>query len=447
MILKTKLSGEIYNFKNVNEVLSKANEENFSETIAGIAAESTSERIAAKLVLSELSLEELRNNPVTSYEEDEVTRAIQDAVDLEAFNKIKNMTVGQLREFILSSRENEIVQIRNGLTSEMISAVTKLMSNLDLIYAAKKLTNKATCNTTIGEKGTLGSRLQANHASDDLDGIIASVMEGLSYGIGDAVISLTPARDTIDNISIILKRLDDFTAKYHIPTQSCIITHVTTQMKAIENGLPLDLMFQRISGSQSSNSFLGLTISMLDEAYDMMNEKKKSKGPNFMYFETGQVLKGDNCIDKLTMEARSYGLAKRYAPFLVNTVVGISDTETPNDAKQVTRAGLEYHFMGKLTGLPMGVDVCCSNYTKADHNNIENLALLLTCANCNFFMGLPCGDDVMLKYQSTSFHDIAALREITDKSPMKYFEKRMEELGIMSSGKLTEFAGDPSIFM
>lgn len=451
MILKTKLFDKVYEFKDIKDLLAKANEEKSGDMLAGIAAENTSERVAAKLVLADITLAELRNNPVVPYEQDEVTRVIQDSVNETVYNKIKNMTVSDLREFILSSPEAEIKGVRDGLTSEMVSAVTKLMGNMDLVYAARKICNTATCNTTIGERGTLSARLQPNHPTDDIEGIMASLMDGMSYGVGDAVIGLNPVNDSIENTARILRKFNEFTTEWKIPTQSCVLSHVTTQMEALKKGTPIDLMFQSIAGSEISNRGFGITVSLLDEAYALMKEKKNSKGNNFMYFETGQgselSSEGHNGSDQLTMEARCYGLAKRYNPFLVNTVVGFIGPEYLYDGAQVTRAGLEDHFMGKLTGLSMGVDVCYTNHMKADQNDLENLAILLTSANCNYFMGIPCGDDVMLMYQSTGYHDIAALREISGKTPIKEFENRMEELGILKDGTLGENAGDASIFL
>lgn len=432
-------------------MLAKANEEKSGDMLAGIAAENTSERVAAKLVLADITLADLRNNPVVPYEEDEVTRVIQDSVNEDVYNKIKTMTVSDLREFILSSSEAEIKGIRDGLTSEMVSAVTKLMGNMDLVYAARKICNTATCNTTIGKRGTLSARLQPNHPTDDIEGVMASLMEGISYGVGDAVIGLNPVNDSIENTARILKKFNEFTEQWRIPTQSCVLSHVTTQMEALKKGTPIDLMFQSIAGSEISNRGFGITVSLLDEAYALMKEKKNSKGNNFMYFETGQgselSSEGHNGSDQLTMESRCYGLAKRYNPFLVNTVVGFIGPEYLYNGSQVTRAGLEDHFMGKLTGLSMGVDVCYTNHMKADQNDLENLAMVLTSANCNYFMGIPCGDDVMLMYQSTGYHDVAALREISGKTPIKEFETRMEELGILEDGVLGKNAGDPSVFI
>lgn len=451
MILKTKLFNKVYEFRNIKDLLAKANEEKSGDMLAGIAAENTSERVAAKLVLADITLADLRNNPVVPYEEDEVTRVIQDSVNEDVYNKIKTMTVSDLREFILSSSEAEIKGIRDGLTSEMVSAVTKLMGNMDLVYAARKICNTATCNTTIGKRGTLSARLQPNHPTDDIEGVMASLMEGISYGVGDAVIGLNPVNDSIENTARILKKFNEFTEQWRIPTQSCVLSHVTTQMEALKKGTPIDLMFQSIAGSEISNIGFGITVSLLDEAYALMKEKKNSKGNNFMYFETGQgselSSEGHNGSDQLTMEARCYGLAKRYNPFLVNTVVGFIGPEYLYNGSQVTRAGLEDHFMGKLTGLSMGVDVCYTNHMKADQNDLENLAMVLTSANCNYFMGIPCGDDVMLMYQSTGYHDVAALREISGKTPIKEFETRMEELGILEDGVLGKNAGDPSVFI
>ncbi|MEI6579132.1 MAG: ethanolamine ammonia-lyase subunit EutB [Eubacteriales bacterium] len=450
MILKTRLFGRTYEFKDVKDVLAKANEEKSGDTLAGIGALSTEQRVAAKVVLSEMTLGDLRNNPVVPYEEDEVTRIIQDAVDERVYSQIKGLTVGDFREFLLSAESDEIRRISAGLTAEMVAAVTKLMGNMDLIYAASKLRVTARCNTTIGEKGILASRVQPNHPTDDIPGIIASLKEGISYGSGDAVIGLNPVDDTVENVTRVLTAFDEFVSKWKLPTQTCVLSHITTQMTALKNGVPMDLMFQSLAGSQKSNSAFGIDIAMLDEGYAMMKQLGKAKGPNVMYFETGQgselSSEGHNGADQLTMEARCYGLAKRYSPFLVNTVVGFIGPEYLYDAKQVTRAGLEDHFMGKLTGLPMGVDACYTNHMKVDQNDIENLMVLLTNAGCNFFIGVPTADDIMLMYQSTGYHDVAAVREITNTRPIRAFEERLTELSIFENGKLAGRAGDPSVF-
>ncbi len=450
MKLKTTLFGKTYQFQSIKEVLAKSNEVKAGDRLAGIAAADAAERIAAKVVLADLTVADLRNNPVVSYELDEVTRVIQDAVDEEAYRRIRTMTVGELREFILESSSEEIENIRDGLTAEVIAGVAKLMSNLDLVVASKKLTVTATCNTTIGLPGTLASRLQPNHPTDSVQGVMASVFEGISYASGDAMIGLNPAVDTVEQTDKILRAFRDFMDKWKIPTQNCVLSHITTQMEALRRGSPMDLMFQSIAGSQISNTAFGINTALIDDAYAMMKEKKSSKGPNFMYFETGQgselSSEGHNGADQLVMEARCYGFAKRYHPYCVNTVVGFIGPEYLYDGAQVIRAGLEDHFMGKLTGVSMGCDICYTNHMRADQNDLENLGMLLANAGTNFIMGIPAGDDIMLMYQSSSYHDVAALREISNKRPMLEFEKRMEELGIMKDGRLTAKSGDPSIF-
>lgn len=450
MNLKTMLFGKIYEFQSVKEVLAKANEEKSGDRLAGVAAIDATERVAAKVVLADLTLEDIYQHPVADYETDEVTRVIYDGLNMEAYYKIKGMSVGEFREFLLEAKALEIEAIRDGLTAEMIAAVTKLMSNLDLVYAAKKLIVTATCNTTIGVEGTLAVRLQPNHPTDSFEGVMASVYEGVSYASGDALIGLNPAIDTVEQTTKILKAFKDFMNEWEIPTQNCVLSHVTTQMEALKGGAPMDLMFQSIAGSQISNEAFGISVGLMDEAYEMMKEKKSSKGSNFMYFETGQgselSSEGHCNADQLTMEARCYGFAKRYKPYCVNTVVGFIGPEYLYDGAQVIRAGLEDHFMGKLTGIPMGCDVCYTNHMKCSQNDLENLGVLLASAGVNYVMGVPAGDDIMLMYQSSGYHDGAALREISNKRPMREFEKRMEQLGIMENGVLTAKAGDPSIF-
>lgn len=454
MILKTKLFDHTYEFKSLREVMAKANEEKSGDKLAGIAAESAEERVAAKVVLSHITLADLRNNPAVPYEEDEVTRIIQDNVNESIYNEFKNMTVAEFREWILSETTTGamISRASRGITSEIVAAVCKLMSNLDLIYAAKKIRVTAHCNTTIGLPGTFSSRLQPNHTTDDPKGIMASVMEGFSLGCGDAVLGLNPVDDSVESVSRILKSFDEFKNKWEVPTQICVLAHVTTQMEAIEKmNAPIDLMFQSIAGSQKGNEAFGLTATMLQEGHDMMLKRGTSTGPNVMYFETGQgsELSSDahHGWDQVTMEARCYGLAKHYSPFLVNTVVGFIGPEYLYDSKQVTRAGLEDHFMGKLTGVPMGCDACYTNHMKTDQNDIENLAMLLAAAGCNYIMGVPEGDDCMLMYQCTGFHEAAALREILGLRPIKEFDMWLEKMGFSKDGKLTPLAGDASVFL
>ena len=454
MILKTKLFGHTYEFKSIREVMAKANEEKSGDKLAGIAAETSEERVAAKVVLSELTLNDLRNSPAVPYEDDEVTRIIQDSVNETTFNRYKNMTVAQFREWILDERTTTemIRHASNGITAEIVSGVCKLMSNLDLIYAAKKMRVTAHCNTTIGLPGTFSSRLQPNHTTDDPKGIVASVMEGLSLGCGDAVIGLNPVDDSVESVARILKMFDEFKNKWEVPTQICVLAHVTTQTEACEKlGAPIDLMFQSIAGSEKGNEAFGLTGKMLQEGRDMVLHQGTCTGPNVMYFETGQgsELSSDAHFgwDQLTMEARCYGFAKKYQPYLVNTVVGFIGPEYLYDSKQVIRAGLEDHFMGKLTGIPMGCDACYTNHMKADQNDIENLATLLVAAGCNYIMGVPQGDDCMLMYQCTSYHEAAALREVFGLRPIREFDAWLEKMGFSENGRLTPLAGDASVFM
>ena len=454
MILKTKLFGKVYEFKSLREVMAKANEEKSGDKLAGIAAASAEERVAAKVVLSHVTLADLRNNPAVPYEEDEVTRIIQDGVNEAIYGELKNKTVGEFREWILDTETTGemIRRASNGLTSEMVSAVCKLMSNLDLIYGAKKIRVTAHCNTTIGLPGTFSSRLQPNHTTDDPKGIMASVMEGFSLGCGDAVLGLNPVDDSVESVARILKSFDEFKRKWEVPTQICVLAHVSTQMDAITKlNAPVDLMFQSIAGSQKGNEAFGITAAMLDEGRDLMLHRGTSTGPNVMYFETGQgselSSEANFGWDQLTMEARCYGFAKHYQPFLVNTVVGFIGPEYLYDSKQVIRAGLEDHFMGKLTGISMGCDACYTNHMKADQNDIENLATLLVAAGCNYIMGVPQGDDCMLMYQCTGYHEAASLREVFGLRPISEFDQWLEKMGFSKNGKLTALAGDASVFM
>ena len=454
MILKTKLLGHVYEFKSVKDALAKANEEKSGDRLAGIAAENAEERVAAKVVVANLTLADLRANPAVPYEEDEVTRIIQDDVNEKIYDEIKHWTVAELREWLLDEKNggDAIRRVSRGLTAEMIAAVAKLMSNLDLIYAAKKIRVTAHCNTTIGLPGTLSCRLQPNHPTDDPDGIMASLLEGLTFGAGDAVLGLNPVDDSVESVRRVLDRFQEIKTRWDIPTQICVLAHVTTQMEAIRKmHAPIDLMFQSIAGSQKGNEAFGLTAAMLDEAHDLMMREATSTGPNVMYFETGQgselSSEAHNGWDQVTMEARCYGFAKKYNPFLVNTVVGFIGPEYLYDSKQVTRAGLEDHFMGKLTGIPMGCDACYTNHMKTDQNDIENLATLLVAAGCNYIMGVPEGDDCMLMYQCTGYHEAASLREVFGLRPIREFDMWLEKMGFSKDGKLTPLAGDASVFL
>ncbi len=453
MILKTKLLGHVYEFKSVKDALAKANEEKSGDRLAGVAAENAEERVAAKVVVANLTLSDLRNSPAVPYEEDEVTRIIQDDVNETIYSEIKGWTVSELREWILDEHTTnaDIRRLSRGLTAEMIAAVAKLMSNLDLIYAARKIVVTATCNTTIGEPGTLSCRLQPNHPTDDPDGIMASLLEGLTYGAGDAVLGLNPVDDSVESVTRVLNRFEEIKQRWAIPTQTCVLAHVTTQMEAVRKGAPSDLIFQSIAGSQKGNEAFGLSGALIEEARHLALHQGTATGPNVMYFETGQgselSSEAHHGADQVVMEARCYGFAKRYQPFLVNTVVGFIGPEYLYNSKQVIRAGLEDHFMGKLTGIPMGCDACYTNHMKADQSDIEDLAVLLTTAGCNYFMGIPHGDDVMLNYQTTGFHETAALREMFGLTAIAPFQAWLEKMGFVRGNKLTELAGDGSILL
>jgi ethanolamine ammonia-lyase large subunit len=453
MLLRTKLHGTIYEFPDLRLLMGKANEEKSGDRLAGVAAETAAERVAAKFVLAEVPLWVLRENPAVPYEQDEVTRVIHDSVNETIYSEIKDWRVGELREWLLADTTTGemITRISNGLTAEMIAAVTKLMSNLDLMYGAKKIPRLAHCANTIGTPGTLSSRNQPNHPTDSPEGIRAEIYEGLSYGSGDSVIGINPVDDSYSSVARLLEMTYDVIKTWNIPTQNCVLSHVTTQMKCLQAGAPIGLVFQSIAGSQKGNDSFGISVGLLDEAYALAKKYCFPSGPNFMYFETGQgsALSADahNGWDQLTLEARNYSLAKRWHPYQVNTVVGFIGPEYLYDARQIQRAGLEDHFMGKLAGIPMGVDACYTNHARADQNAIENLAVMLTAAGCNYFMGLPMGDDSMLSYQSTSYHDTATLRQLFGLRPAPEFEAWLVDLGLMKNGVLTEKAGDPTFFL
>ena len=409
MRLKTVILGKTYEFKDVKDVLAKANEEKSGDILAGVAAESDSERIAAKEVLSNLLVSDLRENPVVPYEEDDVTRLNQDSLNEKIYGEIKGWTMAQLREYILDlhTTEADIRRLSRGLTSETIAGVCKLMSNLDLIYGANKVRVTAHCNTTIGKRGCLSTRLQPNHTTDNPDGITASLFEGLSYGCGDALLGLNPVNDTIASLSEVLKRFDEVKNEFEIPTQICVLGHITTQIEAVKRGAPCDMIFQSIAGSQKGNEAFGFTTDIVREARHLMLTEGTATGPNVMYFETGQ------------------------------------GSELSSDA----HFGADHHFMGKLSGIPMGCDCCYTNHMMADQNDIENLSLLLASCGINYILGVPSSDDVMLNYQTNAYHDTAALREILNLRPIKEFEQWLEKMGFYENGKLTDKAGDPTVFL
>lgn len=452
MKLKTVLFGQVYQFRDVKDVLAKANELRSGDVLAGLAADTAQERVAAKQVLSEMSLQTLRENPVVPYEEDAITRVIQDAVNSAVYDEIKQWTVSELREYVLSdspSRE-DYDRLRKGLTSEMVAAVCKICSNGDLMVGAKKLFVISKANCTLGIPGRFASRLQPNDTRDDIDSILVQTYEGLSYGCGDAVIGVNPVTESVENTRRILDALKEVTDKWEIPTQSCVLAHVTNQMEAIEKGAPGGLIFQSLSGTEKGLNEFGVTVAMLDEAYDLGKHYCKLAGNNMMYFETGQgsalSANAHHGADQVTIEARNYGLAKRYKPHLLNTVVGFIGPEYLFNHQQITRAALEDHFMGKLTGIPMGCDACYTNHADTDQNSNENLTILLAAAGCNYVMSLPLGDDIMLNYQTTGYHDVATARRLLGYRPAPEFEVWLERMGLMENGELTARAGDPSIF-
>ena len=452
MKLSTRLFGQNYQFKDVKDVLAKAGDARSGDVLAGVAAKSAQERVAAKYVLSEMTLADLRMNPVVPYEDDCVTRIIQDLVNETAYARIRNWTVSELREFILSDETDyaEIEFLRKGLTSEMVSAVAKICSNSDLIYGAKKMPVVKRANTTIGLPGTFSARLQPNDTRDDLGSILAQIYEGLSYGVGDAVIGTNPVTDNVENVKRILHAIQEVIDKYGIPTQPCVLAHVSTQIEAIRQGAPGGLIFQSICGSENGLKEFGVTIELLDEAREVGRSLNKLTGDNFFYFETGQgsALSADahHGADQMTLEARNYGLARRYDPFLVNTVVGFIGPEYLYDDRQIIRAGLEDHFMGKLSGISMGCDACYTNHADSDQNSSENLMILLATAGCNYIMGMPLGDDIMLNYQTSAFHDTVTVRHLLNLRPAPEFEVWLEKMGIMENGRLTPRAGDASLF-
>ncbi len=452
MRLSTHLFGQSYAFKSITEVLAKANEARSGDRLAGLAAHDARERVAAKQVLSEMLLSDLRNNPVIPYEDDCVTRLIQDGVNESAYRRIQHWTVGELREHVLGDDASleDLEQLRKGLTSEMVAAVAKISSNGDLIYGAKKMPVVKKANTTIGLPGHFGCRLQPNDTRDDARSIAAQIFEGLSYGAGDALIGVNPVTDTVESVTRTLGQIYEVIDKYKIPTQGCVLAHISTQMEAVRKGAPVGLLFQSICGSEKGLKEFGVTLEMLDEAAEVGRQYARVAGDNCLYFETGQgsalSANAHNGADQVTMEARNYGLARHYDPFIVNTVVGFIGPEYLYNSKEILRAGLEDHFMGKLSGISMGCDSCYTNHADSDQNANESLVMLLAAAGCNFVIAMAMGDDIMLNYQTMAFHDIATVRQTLGLRPAPEFERWLENMGLMANGRLTRAAGDPSFF-
>lgn len=452
MKLNGRMKDQNFHFSTVKEVLAKASEEKSGDKMAKVGADSSLERVAAKWILSELTLKDIYENPVIPYETDEVTRVIYDQINESIYKEISHWTVGCLREFILAhnTSSSAIKRISRGLTSEMIAGVAKLMSSIDLVMASQKIRYEAHCNTTIGEPGRLAFRCQPNHPTDNPEGIMYSLKEGLSYGSGDAVIGINPNNDSVESVMRLLTISHEFMQKWEIPTQNCVLAHITTQLQALKKGAPIALMFQSLAGTEKANKDFGVNKDLLDEALYYMMKMGTAAGPNVMYFETGQgsevSLAADLGVDMQTLESRTYGYARRWKPFMVNNVSGFIGPETLFDGRQMIRADLEDLFMGKLNGLPMGIAPTYTNHMHADQNDQEIAGMLTALAGANFYMGVPGGDDVMLSYQDTSFHDDASLREILGFRPLREFEHWLEKMGIMENGQLTERAGDLSIF-
>ena len=436
MQLASTIRGVRYTFASVTEVLAKANPPKSGDDLAGISARDAVERVAARAVLADLTLRELREHPVVPYERDELTRYAEDELDAQAFAAIAHLTVGQFREWLLDIETTgpTLRAVAPGLTPEMAAAACKLMSSFDLMTVGAKCQVVVRANSTLGLPGRLSSRCQPNHPTDDVEGILASAREGLAYGCGDAVIGINPATDTAQSTAEILRVIDDLLRRNAVPTQHCVLSHVTVQMKALELGCPMDLMFQSLAGTEAANTAFGITGTLLDEAWDLMKAKGTTKGPNRMYFETGQgsalSSAAHHGADQVTIEARAYGLARRYKPFLVNTVVGFIGPEYLEDGPQISRAALEDHFMGKLLGLPMGCDACFTYHARMTQDELESLKVLLGAAGCTYLMALPVGDDIMLNYQSTSYHDIPTLRRLLGKRPTPEFDAWLDERGI-----------------
>ena len=448
MAYRYAIGAEYYRFEDLRSLLAKASPSRSGDLLAGVAADSEAQRIAARLVLADLPLRAFLNEAVIDPETDEVSRLILAQHDPDAFAPIAHLTVGGFRNWLLSDRVDAaaVSAITWGITPEMAAAVSKLMRNQDLVLAARKCRVVTAFRTTIGLPGRLAVRLQPNHPTDDLRGIVASVLDGLMYGCGDAVIGINPVGDSLSSIVAILNVLNELRERFEIPTQSCVLTHVTQTLKAIELGAPVDLVFQSIAGTQQANEGFGISLALLDEAASAVTSLGRGTvGQNAMYFETGQgsalSANAHHGVDQQTCEARAYAVARRYAPLLTNTVVGFIGPEYLYDGKQITRAGLEDHFCGKLLGVPMGCDVCYTNHAGADQDDMDTLLTLLGVAGVNFIMGVPGADDVMLNYQSTSFHDALYLRDALGLRRAPEFESWLECMGLTGSdGRLLEQA-------
>lgn len=461
------IRNESFTFADLRELLAKANEEKSGDQLAGLAAASVRERVAAKWALADVTLSEIVANPVIDPAIDDVSRLILDTHDRAGFAELQSLTVGEFREFLLSDRAEEatLQRLRFAITPEMAAAVVKLMSNQDLVLVAAKIRNVTRCRNTLGERGVLAIRVQPNHPSDDLRGIVLSALDGLLFGCGDAVIGVNPAAESVESVAAIEHTLQRLIETLGVPTQSCCLAHISTQLAALERGAPIDLLFLSIAGTQAANQSFGVSLSLLQEGRERVLEHHLARGigengipadgsrpsasgrHQVMYFETGQgsalSAEAHHGVDQVTLEARAYGVARAFDPFLVNSVVGFIGPEYLANERQIIRAGLEDHFLGKLLGLPMGCDVCYTNHADADQNSADNLLMLLTAAGCNYFMGVPCSDDVMLNYQSTSYHDAAAMRRLFGLRPAPEFEAWLQVTGIFEGSLLANVGAEP----
>ncbi|RYU62466.1 ethanolamine ammonia-lyase subunit EutB [Methylolobus aquaticus] len=438
MSYRVSLQGRSLVFRDLKTLLARASPLRAADELAGIAAESAEERALAQWALAEVPLRRFLEEPLIPPEQDEVTRLILDRHDAAAFAPVSGLTVGEFRDWLLRETDGErLAGLARGLTPEMVAAVSKLMRNQDLIAVARRIRVVSRFRNTLGLPGRLSTRLQPNHPTDDPRGIAAAVLDGLLLGSGDAVIGINPATDNLDNVHALLSLLDELIQRHAIPTQSCVLCHVTTSLELMRRGSPVDLVFQSIAGTEAANRSFGVDLAMLREAHDMARELRRGTvGEQVMYFETGQgsalSANAHHGVDAQTCETRAYAVAREFAPLLVNTVVGFIGPEYLYDGKQITRAGLEDHFCGKLLGLPMGVDVCYTNHAEADQNDMDDLLTLLGVAGCNYVMGIPGADDVMLAYQSTSFHDALYLREVLGLRPAPEFEDWLNRMGIFN---------------
>jgi ethanolamine ammonia-lyase large subunit len=440
MVYRQTIRGSTYLFEDLKTLMAKATPLRSGDMLAGVAADSEHERVIAKMTLADVPLAQFLNEPLVPYEDDEVTRLILDTHDRQAFAGIATLTVGEFRDWLLSNAATTetLTRIAPGVTPEMAAAVSKLMRNQDLILAAKECSVVTRFRNTIGLPGRISVRLQPNHPTDDVRGIAASMLDGLLYGCGDAVIGINPASDSLAAAITLLNMLDDFRLKYDVPTQSCVLAHVTSTIQAIEKGAPVDLVFQSIAGTEKANTSFGINLGILQEAHEAgLSLNRGTVGNNVMYFETGQgsalSANANHGLDQQTCEARAYTVARKFSPLLVNTVVGFIGPEYLYDGKQIIRAGLEDHFCGKLLGLPMGCDICYTNHAEADQDDMDSLLTLLGVAGVNFIMGVPGADDVMLNYQSTAFHDSLYIRTVLGLKRAPEFEAWLERMGITNS--------------